>query len=61
VLDESCAVFCPAEDSDAWGAALGGLIADAGRRQALGRRAREVAAQYAWSVRARHILEGFEV
>jgi glycosyltransferase involved in cell wall biosynthesis len=60
VLDERCAVFCPPEDADAWGEALGGLIADSGRRQALGRRAREVAAQYAWSVRARHILEGFE-
>jgi len=60
VLDESCAVFCPPEDAQAWGAALGGLIADGQRRQALGRRAREVAAQYAWDVRARHILEGFE-
>jgi glycosyltransferase involved in cell wall biosynthesis len=60
VLDQSCAVFCPPDDADAWGAALGGLLADSQRRQALGRRAREVAVHYAWNVRARHSLEGFE-
>jgi glycosyltransferase involved in cell wall biosynthesis len=59
VLDESCAVFCPPEDAEAWGAALGGLLADSQRRQALGQRAREIVAQYAWDRRARHILEGF--
>ena len=60
VLDESRAVFCPPEETEAWSAALGGLIADPNRRQALARCAREAAGQYAWEARARRSLEGLE-
>jgi glycosyltransferase involved in cell wall biosynthesis len=60
VLDESCAVFCPPEDAAAWSSALGRLIADPGRRQALGQRARSLAAKYDWVERARRSLQGFE-
>jgi len=59
VLDEGCAIFCPPEDARAWSAALGELLRDANRRQALGQHAREAAKKYTWAERARHSLEGF--
>jgi glycosyltransferase involved in cell wall biosynthesis len=59
VLDESCALFCPPGDTHAWSAALGELIRDADRRQALGQHAREAAKKYTWVERARRSLEGF--
>jgi len=61
VLDEACAAFCPPDDPKAWTAALGGLLRDAGRRQALGRAAREMAKRYTWAERARRSLEGFAI
>jgi glycosyltransferase involved in cell wall biosynthesis len=59
VLDESSAVFRPPEDAASWSAALAGLIADPQKRQALGRRARDLSAQYAWTERARRALQEF--
>ncbi len=61
VLDETRAVFCPPDDPGAWAQALGGLLGDAPRRQALGRSAREAAGRYSWRERARGALQGFEV
>ncbi|MGB8212813.1 MAG: glycosyltransferase [Anaerolineales bacterium] len=59
VLDETMAVFCELDDMDAWESALGGLLADAQRRQAFGQRARAAVEQYSWIRRAQRVLEGF--
>jgi glycosyltransferase involved in cell wall biosynthesis len=59
VLDETMAVFSPPEQAQAWESALGGLLADPQRRQALGQRARSAAEQYSWVKRAQRLLEGF--
>jgi len=59
VLDETKAVFSPLEQVEAWEAALGGLLADPQRRQALGQRARSAVEQYSWVKRAQRVLEGF--
>ncbi len=59
VLDETTAVFCPPEDAGVWESALGGLLAQETRRQALGQRARQVVQRYAWVERARLALAGF--
>ena len=59
VLNETSAVFCPQEQVEPWESALGGLLADPQRRQALGDRARAVVEQYSWVKRAQRILEGF--
>ncbi len=59
VLDETTAVFCPSDDVEAWESALGGLLNEETRRQALGQRARNVAQRYAWVERARLVLAGF--
>jgi glycosyltransferase involved in cell wall biosynthesis len=61
VLDEKTAVFCPSDNIGAWGSALGGLLADEKRRQALGQRARRAVEQYSWFERAKRILKGFDV
>ena len=61
VLDDSMAVFCPSSDQQAWEAALGNLLADDKRRQALGQCARLNAEKYSWVKRAERILAGFEV
>ena len=61
VLDETTAVFCPADDVGAWESALGGLLADEKRRQVLGQRARRAVEQYSWVERAKRVLEGFDV
>jgi len=61
VLDETTAVFCPAENEAAWESALAELLGDEKRRQALGQQARANAARYAWVERARRSLQGFEV
>lgn len=59
VLDETMAVFCPPDDAGAWESALGGLLGDETRRQALGQRARGAAQRYSWIERGKRLLEGF--
>jgi glycosyltransferase involved in cell wall biosynthesis len=59
VIDESMAVFCPAEDVGAWTDALGSLLSDPQRRLALGERARAAASKYSWIERARRALQSF--
>jgi len=61
VLDEKTAVFCPPDNIGAWGSALGGLLVDEKRRQALGQRARRAVEQYSWVERTKRILEGWMV
>ena len=61
VLDETTAVFCPLDNVGAWESALGGLLADEKRRQALGQRARRAVERYSWVERAKRVLEGFIV
>jgi glycosyltransferase involved in cell wall biosynthesis len=59
VLDETMAVFCPTEDSEAWGSALGRLLNDEDRRQTLGQHARHAVGKYSWLERAKYTLEGW--
>jgi len=59
VLDENTAVFCATEELRAWESALGGLLADEKRREALGQHCRKVAQQYAWKERSKRALAGF--
>jgi glycosyltransferase involved in cell wall biosynthesis len=59
VLDETKAVFSPLEQVEAWESALGVLLADPQRRQALGQSARTAVEQYSWVKRAQRVLEGF--
>jgi glycosyltransferase involved in cell wall biosynthesis len=59
VLDETMAVFCPAEDPGEWEHALRRLLDDEERRHALGQRARQMVEQYAWKERCRRILDIF--
>jgi len=61
VLDDTTAVFCPAENVTAWESALSGLLADENQRQALGQRARRAVEQYSWVERAKRALKGFDV
>jgi glycosyltransferase involved in cell wall biosynthesis len=61
VLDDSMAIFCPPEDRQAWESALGELLADDHRRQALGQCARIRAEKYSWVKRAGRALAGFEI
>jgi glycosyltransferase involved in cell wall biosynthesis len=60
VLNASNAVLCPPEEAEAWVSALAGLLADANRREALARCARQDAQAYTWQKRARKAMEGFE-
>lgn len=60
VLDDSMAVFCPADDIPAWLGALQRLLADPLARNVLGSHARQAAERYTWLARARRALEGFE-
>ncbi|MGZ6347617.1 MAG: glycosyltransferase, partial [Anaerolineales bacterium] len=61
VLDESTAVFCATGELRAWESALGVLLADEKRREALGQRARIVARQYTWKERSKRALAGFGI
>ena len=61
VLDETTAVFCPSDNVGAWESALGGLLVDEKRRQALGQRARQAVVQYSWVERAKRTLEGLMI
>ena len=60
VIDGSMAVFCPPEDVGSWVGALGSLLGDLQRRQALGESARRAAQRYTWANRARNALERFD-
>jgi glycosyltransferase involved in cell wall biosynthesis len=59
VLDGQMAIFCPMEDAGAWESALGELLLDENRRNALGQHARLAVEQYSWVNRAQRVLEGF--
>jgi glycosyltransferase involved in cell wall biosynthesis len=59
VLDETTAVFCPSDETGMWESAVGQLLVDEKRRQALGQCARTVVQRYAWVERARRVLAGF--
>jgi glycosyltransferase involved in cell wall biosynthesis len=59
VLDETSAVFCPSDSVEAWESALGGLLKDKEKRQALGQHARRAVEQYSWIERSRRALENF--
>jgi glycosyltransferase involved in cell wall biosynthesis len=59
VLDESTAVFCPAEDLEAWGAALRNLLDDEELRQRLSQKAFSRVKNFSWTERGKRILEGF--
>ena len=58
VLDETTAVFCLADNFGAWESALGGLLTDGKRRQALGQSARRAVGRYSWIERAKRTLDG---
>jgi glycosyltransferase involved in cell wall biosynthesis len=60
VLNASNAVLCPPEEAEAWVSALAGLLADANRREALARCARQDAQAYTWLERERKAMEGME-
>jgi glycosyltransferase involved in cell wall biosynthesis len=59
VLDETMAIFCPLDNTNAWESALAELLSDEGRRKALGQRAKLAVEQYSWKKRAQRVLEGF--
>jgi glycosyltransferase involved in cell wall biosynthesis len=59
VLNPSNAALCPAEDIEAWCQALGDLILDETRRQALADQAWLDIQKYTWLERAHKALEGF--
>jgi glycosyltransferase involved in cell wall biosynthesis len=59
VLDDTTAVFCPSDNVEAWGSALGRLLSDEKQRQILGQRARRLVEQYSWVERSRRVLETF--
>ena len=59
VLNESNAVLCPPEDTEAWDVAFGALLDNSVQRQALGCRARQDVTAYTWQARACKALEGF--
>lgn len=58
ILNPENAILLPAEDAEAWNAAIKSLQADPERGAALSRRARKDAAGYTWEARAERILEG---
>lgn len=59
VLNENNCFFCPPERVSMWEGALRALIDDPLQRAFLAKQARLDAAQYAWTERARRILDGF--
>jgi glycosyltransferase involved in cell wall biosynthesis len=59
VLNPSNALLCPAEDIEAWCQALGDLILDEQKRQALAEQAWSDIQKYTWLERAHKALEGF--
>ena len=59
VLNPTNAVLCPPEDIGVWSQALGNLIYDEEKRQALAEQAWIDIQQYTWAERARKALDGF--
>lgn len=59
VLNEGNAISCPPERPGAWEGAIRALLDDPIRRESIAQQARADAAQYAWTARARRILDGF--
>jgi len=59
VLNNNNAVFCPAEDVDAWQAVLESLLADPVRCNALAQQARLDGQNFSWLARAQNALDGF--
>jgi glycosyltransferase involved in cell wall biosynthesis len=59
VLNEKNTVFCPAEDVDAWQAALESLLADPVRSANLAEQARLDGQNFSWLTRAKNALDGF--
>lgn len=59
VLNPANAMLCPPEDIEAWSYALGILIADQEKRQALAQQAWQDIQQFTWLERARKALDGF--
>jgi starch synthase len=58
VVSDRSAVLVPRGDAEALAEAVGGLAADGGRRERLGRAARElVAEEHSWRRRARRVIE----
>lgn len=60
VLDETCAAFCPPEDTRAWKSALSDLLTNPEQRLSLARSALKRVAKYTWVERAQRSLQGFE-
>ena len=58
VLDETCAVFCPPGDAQAWKFALEELLTDGGRRARLAQSARQEVEKRTWLARAEQALTG---
>ncbi len=58
VLDETCAVFCPPGEADAWKRALEDLLLDGERRATLARNPRRKVEEHSWLARAQHALAG---
>ncbi len=61
VLNEKNAVFCAAEDADAWQAALQRLIDSPSLGARLGAQARRDAQRYSWRNRQERALAGFQI
>jgi len=59
VIDETTAVLVPPMDIQAWMTAVRLVSSSPGEYQALGQRAREQAAKFAWVARSQRILAGF--
>jgi len=59
ILNSSNAILCPPEDIEAWSEALGNLIYDEEKRNALADHAWQDIQQYTWLERARKALQGF--
>jgi glycosyltransferase involved in cell wall biosynthesis len=59
VLNPTNAMLCPAEDIEVWSEALGSLIYEPDKRQALADQAWQDIQQYTWLERARKALDGF--
>jgi glycosyltransferase involved in cell wall biosynthesis len=58
VLNESNAIFCPAQDEAAWIQKLGEIMQEDGLRQALCKQALLDAERYTWLKRAENALNG---
>src|SRR5512137_2728690 len=59
VLNPSNAMLCAPEDIESWSYALGTLISDQDKRDALANQAWQDIQKYTWLERARNALDGF--